>query len=135
MITFVGSVAYDQVPRYLADADVGLAPFSPSLFSALELGWFWSPIKVFEYLAAGLPVATIDIPEMRGLLPETVARFYPPEDPGALATTLERLASDRAALRDSQRAARALAESRYTWGHQAVLVEGVLRKVVNGRAS
>ena len=130
-IRFVGAVAYDDVPRYLAEADVGLAPFSPSSFSALELGWFWSPVKIFEYLAAGLVVTTIDTSAMRELLPGSVARFYPAGDRAEFAATLERLASDRRGVCDAQRAARSLAESRYTWGHQATIVDALLRRVVD----
>ena len=68
-IRFVGQVPFEQVPKYLADADVGLAPFDPSMFPALQLGWFWSPVKIFEYLACGLVVVTIGIEELRRLLP------------------------------------------------------------------
>ena len=70
VMTFAGRVPYAEVPGHLAGADVGLAPFHPGGFSALRLGWFWSPIKIFEYLAAGLPVVTIDIAELRELLPD-----------------------------------------------------------------
>ncbi len=128
-IRFVGRVPFERVPTYLADADVGLAPFDPTAFPALRLGWFWSPIKVFEYLAAGLSVVTIDIPELRALMPSTVARFYPAGDVAGLADRLADLAVDRDALARSRQTARALAEARYTWDHQAAAVEAVLREV------
>jgi glycosyltransferase involved in cell wall biosynthesis len=126
----MGEVAHDEVPGHLASADVGLAPFSPDAFSALRLGWFWSPIKIFEYLAAGLAVVTVDIEEVRTLLPDTVARFYPAGQPDRLADQLELMASDRSGLAQMRRSARELAESRYTWGHQAAVVESVLQSVV-----
>ncbi len=134
-IRFVGLVPFDEVPSHLAAADVGLAPFTPSAFRALRLGWFWSPIKIFEYLAAGLAVVTIDIEELRALLPESVGRFYTPGAPRELADALERLASDRDAVRHLGETARSLAESCYTWGHQAAAVEGVLEQAVAGAAS
>ena len=129
-IRFVGEVPFDEMPRYLATADVGLAPFSPAAFSALTLGWFWSPIKIFEYLAAGLAVVTIDIEELRELLPDTVVRFYTPGVPAELADRLEQLASDRALMLHVRKTARSLVESRYTWGHQAAAVELLLQKVL-----
>ena len=130
VIRFVGRVPFSEVPAYLAAADVGLAPFDPKAFSALRLGWFWSPIKIFEYLASGLPVVTIDIEEMHRLLPSSVARFYPPGDAEALATTLEYWATHRAVVRQAGAEARRLATSRYTWDHQADAVERVLRRAV-----
>ena len=129
-IDFVGRVPHHEVPGYLARADVGVAPFAPDQFSALELGWFWSPIKIFEYLAAGLPVITAGIPELRELLPDEVASFYRAGDTFALAESLIELEGNRAAVRAMARAARALAEERYTWDEQAAAVEGVLQSVV-----
>ncbi len=131
-IDFVGRVPHADVPGLLANADIGVAPFAPDQFRALELGWFWSPIKIFEYLAAGLPVVTADIHELRALLSGEVANFYRPSDPLALAEAIMELEADRAAVRHMSKAARALAEQRYTWDHQAVAVEDVLRAAVEG---
>ena len=135
VMEFVGNVPASDVPRYLADADVGLAPFSPADFPALQLGWFWSPIKIFEYLAAGLTVVTIGIDELRALLPESVACFYTAGDIPALADTLITLASNPTGVRGARDAARRLAESRYSWEQQATTVEGLLSRVVAETAS
>ena len=129
-IRFVGEVAHADVPSYLAEANVGLAPFSPSEFSALELGWFWSPIKIFEYLAAGLPVVTANLVELRELLPDQVASFYQAGEASGLADALAELEQDRDAVRRMSMAARQLAESRYTWDHQAADVEAVLEEAI-----
>jgi len=129
-VDFVGRVAHDRIPTILSTAHVGVAPFAPEQFRALELGWFWSPIKIFEYLAAGLAVVTADIAELRRLLSDDVARFYPVGNPAALAAVIEQLAADRAALRAMGRAARTLAQERYTWDHQAAAVEAVLQGVL-----
>lgn len=125
-----GRVPHADVPGHLAAADVGLAPFDPARHSALELGWFWSPIKIFEYLAAGLAVVTAEIPELRRLLSAEVAVFYPPGSPAALADRLAWLAGHRQRLREMGRAARTLATERYTWERQASRVESVLERVV-----
>ena len=129
-IEFVGEVPHDEVPRLLAEANVGLAPFAPDRFRALELGWFWSPIKIFEYLAAGLPVITADISELRELLPADVANFYRAGEPLGLAEAMLELEQDRDAARRMAAAARLLAETEFTWDHQAARVEKVLRSAV-----
>lgn len=129
-IEFVGRVPHAAVPGLLAAADIGVAPFAPDQFRALELGWFWSPIKIFEYLAAGLPVVTGDIEELRALLPDEVANFYRPSDPLALAEAIMELEADRPAVRHMSKAARALADEQYTWDHQAAAVEAVLQSAV-----
>jgi len=134
-INFVGRVPFSDVPRYLADADVGLAPFNPAAFPALQLGWFWSPIKIFEYLASGLTVVTIGIEELRSLLPGSVARFYDAADIQGLADVLETLASRSDVIRQARDESRQLAESRYSWHQQARAVEGVLTAVSAGRVT
>jgi len=129
-IKFLGAVQHADVPDYLAAAHVGLAPFSPDQFRALELGWFWSPIKLFEYMAAGLAVVTADIAELRQLMPEDAAQFYPPGDIEALATMLTALHEVRPAVRAMGETGRALAEDRFTWDHQAMKVVGVLNQAI-----
>lgn len=135
MVEFVGRIPHDDVPARLARAHVGLAPFTPGAFRALRLGWFWSPIKIFEYLAAGLAVVTADLPELRQLVSENVARFYAPGDTDALAAVLAALAADREILRDLGTAARRLAEDSYTWDRQAEQVEQLLLEVVDAAAT
>jgi len=129
-IQFTGAIPHVDVPGYLADAHVGLAPFSPDRFRALELGWFWSPIKLFEYMASGLAVVTADIAELRELLPQGVARFYPAADVGALATMLAGLHESRSAVRAMGERGRHLAQERFTWDHQAMRVAGVLNDAI-----
>lgn len=129
-VRFTGPVPHERVADELAAAHVGVAPFSPERHRALEMGWFWSPIKIFEYMAAGLPVVTADIARLRELLPGDVARFYPPGDVDALADVLVALARDREQVRRSGREARLLVRQRYTWDQQAARVRAVLEGVL-----
>jgi glycosyltransferase involved in cell wall biosynthesis len=133
-IQFLGAVPHADVPRHLAAAHVGLAPFSPDQFRALELGWFWSPIKLFEYMAAGLAVVTADIAELRELLPAGVAHFYPAGQVDQLAALLGNLASARDDVRAMGARARELAVERFTWDHQAARVLEVLHEAIKAPA-
>lgn len=55
-ITFTGAVPYTDVPGLLAAADIAVAPFEPSRHPALSyFGFYWSPLKLFEYGAMALP--------------------------------------------------------------------------------
>ncbi|HEV7700788.1 MAG TPA: glycosyltransferase [Pyrinomonadaceae bacterium] len=58
----LGRKAYADLPAYCAAFDVALNPFEIS-----ELTLAANPLKVREYLAAGLPVVSTDIPEVRVL--------------------------------------------------------------------
>ncbi|MBW1803910.1 MAG: glycosyltransferase [Deltaproteobacteria bacterium] len=57
---FPGKVSYEELPNYAAEFDVGIIPFLLNDFTVSV-----NPIKLLEYLACGLPVVTIDMPEVR----------------------------------------------------------------------
>ena len=61
-IHIVGRKLYDELPAYCKAFDVALNPFEIN-----ELTLAANPLKVREYLAAGLPVVSTDIPEVRVL--------------------------------------------------------------------
>jgi glycogen synthase len=71
------------------------------------------PNKLFEYLMAGLAVVAPRLETIGPLVDdEGVGLTYDPQQADGLATTLERLAGDRAALAEMRRRARELAVSR-----------------------
>ncbi|MBU0516732.1 MAG: glycosyltransferase family 4 protein [Proteobacteria bacterium] len=57
---------------------------------------FTSPLKLFEYLAAGAPVVAADVPSINQLLGHKAqALLVPPDDPLALARGINRLLEDQ----------------------------------------
>jgi glycosyltransferase involved in cell wall biosynthesis len=59
-VTLAGPVAPENVPGLLAESDVGIIPFHDTpLTRAIH------PVKLYEYLAAGLPVVATDLEEIR----------------------------------------------------------------------
>jgi len=72
-VTLTGELAHEDALRLLATLDAAVIPYKVN--AATEAA---SPVKVHEYLAAGLPVVSVDIPEVRHLGPEvTVASGLP----------------------------------------------------------
>jgi glycosyltransferase involved in cell wall biosynthesis len=92
-ITFVDRVPNEEVPMWLAALDVAVMPANRSLHFAYAA----SPLKLFEYLAAGLPIVAGDLPSTRLVLRDGEnALLAEPDDPDAIAAALSRLLSDRA---------------------------------------
>lgn len=58
-VVFTGEVPYAQLPYYLYAFDVCLLPFQ-----VIPLTLATNPVKVYEYLAAGKPVVSVDLPEI-----------------------------------------------------------------------
>ncbi|RLI11684.1 hypothetical protein DRO35_04625, partial [Candidatus Bathyarchaeota archaeon] len=52
-IIFLGRIPHEKIPDLMAESDIGLAIFPPS-----ELMHYACPIKIFEYMAAGLSIIT-----------------------------------------------------------------------------
>jgi len=59
-VYYLGSVESAQVPYYVKGFDVGLMPYAQDRHSETI-----SPLKLYDYLAAGLPIAAMDIPATR----------------------------------------------------------------------
>jgi glycosyltransferase involved in cell wall biosynthesis len=103
------------VPELLRDADVALLPLAEGIVARC----FTSPLKLFDYLAAGLPIVAVDYPTIREILRDGEnCLLVAPNDPAALATAIRRLLADRVlASRLGQQARLDAAD--YTWDRRA----------------
>jgi len=64
-IHILGCRPYSELPRYLYNADVGIIPFDVGKYPELVNGIH--PLKLYEYLACGLPVVSVEWEEIRNL--------------------------------------------------------------------
>ena len=55
-VIFTGALPHDLMPAAWRRRDIGVAPFDIGAHKPLALGFYWSPLKIFEYMASGLPV-------------------------------------------------------------------------------
>jgi glycosyltransferase involved in cell wall biosynthesis len=114
-VAFTGSLPYAAMPAALAAADAGVAPFAPEAHAPLRHGFYWSPLKVFEYMASGLPVVAPALPRLRAILADGESGvLYDGAVPGALAAALDTL-DDADRRRRLGAAARARAEGHFSW--------------------
>jgi glycosyltransferase involved in cell wall biosynthesis len=107
-----GAVPHESVPALLAGADIGLAPYSP------EAPTYFSPLKLFEYLAAGLAIVAADIPGIRDVVGEDGVALIPPGDAEMLAHAVGALAQSERERSRLSRAALSLAQE-HTWNRRA----------------
>jgi glycosyltransferase involved in cell wall biosynthesis len=114
--TLTGFVSNAVLPLYQAAADVLLMPFGKTIAgsSGGNTAEVCSPLKMFEYMAAGRAILTSDLPVLREVLNESNACFYLLEDYDDLQDKFSGLLNDpgrRKALADA-----ALNDvKKYTW--------------------
>jgi glycosyltransferase involved in cell wall biosynthesis len=132
-IAFTGALPHDRMPAALAGADIGVAPFEIGAHAPLSLGFYWSPLKMFEYMAAGLPVVAPAVDRIPSLVADgREGVLYDPHGgevgqapAGALADVLMTL-KDVSLRKRLGTAARARALRDYSWAaHCRALEEAI----------
>jgi glycosyltransferase involved in cell wall biosynthesis len=108
-----GFVPHTEVPAHLAAADIGLATY------AHDAPGYFSPLKLFEYLGAGLATIASDLPGVREVVTKRTAVLIPQANGRALADAVGSLATDRERRRRLGHAGRALVAAKHTWQHRA----------------
>ena len=101
--------------------DVLLAPYSTSVGSpgGVDISRWFSPMKMFEYLASGQPMICTDLPVLREVLTDgETALLVPPDDIDAWVAAIRRLRDDPRSRSEIGARGRALHGSRYTWAHR-----------------
>jgi glycosyltransferase involved in cell wall biosynthesis len=101
-VHLAGARSYAQLPAVLRGAHAGLIPYAIN-----ELTRSIFPMKVYEYLAAGLPVVATPLPALAD-----VADVQTASDAASMAALLDRAISEDSA---SLRAERSRAASRHSW--------------------
>lgn len=124
-VDFRGAVAPQDVPAHMAGSAIGVAPY-PDLGGSERQ--YFSPMKILEYLAAGLAVVASGVGQVPQLLRDGTDQhgvLVPPSDPTALAAALDDLAAcpDRRARMG--RSGRRLAEERHSWRRVVVRILGL----------
>jgi glycosyltransferase involved in cell wall biosynthesis len=126
-VTFTGFVPNQELPRYQAAADILLMPYSRSIMGSsgnADSANVASPMKMFEYMAAGRAIVSADLPVIREVLNEKNAVFCEPDHVEVWKSAVERLLNEedqRSSL--SQRAKQDV--QGYTWLSRA-------KRILNG---
>ncbi|MFA6322567.1 MAG: glycosyltransferase family 4 protein [Candidatus Buchananbacteria bacterium] len=90
-ILILGFVPHDKVPYYLKAADVLVLPNSAKKdISRL----YTSPMKLFEYMAAGRPIVASDLPSIREILSDDCATLVLPDSVESLVAGIKKILND-----------------------------------------
>ena len=128
-ITFTGMIPPAAVAARLHEADVLILPNPKSAISTD----FTSPLKLFEYMAAGRPIVASDLPAFREVLRhEENALLVEAGTPQAIVAGIQRIKDDPAL--GLRLAARAAADVRdFTWARRAERLDTLFTEVLGER--
>ena len=110
-VDFRGAVAPDAIPQHMAGTAIGVAPY-PAMDT--DSDQYFSPLKVYEYMAAGLPVVASRVGQLPEIMGES-AYLVPPSDPEALAEALDALVANPVERARVGSDSRRQAEREHSW--------------------
>jgi len=123
-LEFTGRIPHGRVQSELARACIAVLPNRADPDSA-----FTSPIKLFEYMAAGCALVVSDLPALREVLDPEDALWIAPGDAAGLANAIRALAQDPERARRLGARVREKARS-YTWAARGERLARVVRPLL-----
>jgi glycosyltransferase involved in cell wall biosynthesis len=129
-VILAGALEHTQVPALLSIADVTVAPYA-----RFPAGMYFSPLKLYEYMAAGKAIAATAAGQVavvirhghNGLLVE-------PGDADAFAAAIVELLNDSAMRTRLGQNARRQAMEQHSWEHYVQKLEHMYRAVLSSRS-
>jgi glycosyltransferase involved in cell wall biosynthesis len=122
-IHLLGARRYDELPAVLRGADAGLIPYARN-----ELTGSIFPMKVYEYLAAGLPVVATELPAL-----SAVAEVATASDADGLVALLDRAVAAGDDGARSARIARSKAAAAHSWDRRLAEIGVAFETLAPGR--
>ncbi|MBN2863044.1 MAG: glycosyltransferase, partial [Bacteroidales bacterium] len=127
-IRFIPKLSWNRLMAYTKSADVGMC-----LEKDTNLNYRFSiPNKLFDYISAGIPVITGDLPEIKKIVGDYRCGIVIPEiSPEAISKAIIKL-RDNKELREKLRKNSVLASMDLNWENESRLVRDFYAKIVSG---
>lgn len=129
-VTFHGWKPHDRIETFLREMDVLYAPYGSRVAvdgGTGDVARWMSPLKLFEYMAAGVPVVASDLEVIREVMTDEVnGLLRPAGDVAAWVDATQRLRDDAALCRALARRALDDLLAEYTWDVRATRILSLL---------
>lgn len=114
-----GPMESGRIPEILASSDVLIAPFDISGYKTLgEHGFWWCPVKLFEYMASDKPIVSYDFEEVRNIVGDA-GLLAEPGNLEQFIVYLSQLIADESLRKKLGERGRKIAEREYDWRERA----------------
>jgi glycosyltransferase involved in cell wall biosynthesis len=115
-VLVLGHKPVSDIPSYLKAADVLLLPNSAT---SREGERYTSPLKLFEYMAAEVPLLASDLSSLREILTDDTAEFFTPDSAPDCAEKISQMLTDTQKAQHKADMAYKVVQENYTWDKAA----------------
>ena len=130
-VRFTGWVPYEQVFSFLSEADIGLVCFHPT---PNNIAASWRNNKLFEYMAAGLPVIASNFPLWKEIVEgNNCGLTADPLNPEEIAKAVEYLIQHPDEARKMGENGRKAVVVKYNWEMESKKLIAVYKKLLKAR--
>jgi glycosyltransferase involved in cell wall biosynthesis len=124
-----GLLSHEEIPPLIRQFDVALAPYS-----RLDHPFYFSPLKLFEYMACGVAVVAAGLGQIAEIVRDgETGLLYPPGDTEALAERCARLLENDVLRKEIGRAAANLVHNRFTWDKNAQYISKLANELISAK--
>lgn len=110
----ISQKSYRDVPLYMRAADILIAPYKTD---SDRTKFYFSPIKLFEYMASGTPLVVTDLPAIREIISEKCCYFTTTRSPSDLTKIIKDIFYDVYKAKEKAIYAKNIVQQ-YTWGNR-----------------
>lgn len=124
-IILTGFISQTEVVKYLKMSDIGVIPNIRTTIGSR----YTSPLKLFEYMAAGLAIVASDLPSIREIVTDNEAVFFEPENEHDLANKLIDLINNKT-KREQMGFLVGQKVSKFTYGERCKKITEVIESII-----
>jgi glycosyltransferase involved in cell wall biosynthesis len=125
-IVFIGHISHPEARMLMQQVDVLLMPYQRKVTIGVarhDTAKWMSPMKMFEYMASGVPLIASDLPVLREVLEDGKnALLVPPDQAESWTHALDTLLEDRNLAASISRRAQADVLKKHTWNRRALQI-------------
>lgn len=132
-LIFHGFVSPKETSAYLLEFDILIAPYQKEVFvkerhNSNNIAKYMSPLKIFEYMSAGKPIITSDLPVLKEVLSHNeTAILCDPENLGEWESAILLLKNNKELGYKLSKEAKITFENNYTWDQRAMKILNFLK--------
>lgn len=129
-VLHVGRIEHESISGYLAAADICLCLYDLTYFSKPGIDFYQSPLKLYEYMAAGKPVIGTDVGEIRRTIEHGVDGLLVNNDMQVVGQAIVQLTRDTTLREKMGAAARQKVRRYYNWSRVAQQTITEIQKIL-----